>query len=193
MWTIINLQTDYKTTGKLWLKKCQISETTPLLKDTIEEIQSYIQRNEENVENAKALATQQRENLNSLPNTRCSNKYHKPLPNYSGEDCWKLHPEKRPKNNKPVKALLAANDTSSKSNFVVDSGATTNMVNHLEYFEDIEMRKQEIELADGSTIEALGTGTIRLEFKNINLRLSNTLYIPNLATNLISIATLLKT
>ncbi|MBW0479363.1 hypothetical protein O181_019078 [Austropuccinia psidii MF-1] len=185
MWTIINLPNDYKTTGELWLKKCEISETTPSLKDTIEEIQSYIQRNEENIENAKALATQRRKNLNSLPNTRCSNIYHNPLANHSEEDCWKLHPEKRPKNDKPVKALLAANDTSSKSNFVLDSGATTNMVNHLECFEDIDMSKQEIELADGSTIEALGTGTIRLEFKNIILRLSNTLYIPNLATNLI--------
>ncbi|MBW0482675.1 hypothetical protein O181_022390 [Austropuccinia psidii MF-1] len=156
-------------------------------------LDSFLAINEENVENFKALATQRRENLNSLPNTRCSNKYHNPLANHSEEDCWKLHPEKRPKNDKPVKALLAAIDTSSKSNFVLDSGATTNMVNHLECFEDIYMRKQDIELADGSTIEALGTGTIRLEFKNIILRLSNTLYIPSLATNLISMATFLRT
>ncbi|MBW0499360.1 hypothetical protein O181_039075 [Austropuccinia psidii MF-1] len=137
MWTIINLPNNYKTIGELWLKKCEI-------------------------ENAKALATQQRENLNSLPNTRCSKKYHNLLANHPEEDCWKLHPEKRPKNDKPVKVLLAANDASSRLKFILDSGATSNMVNHLQCFEEIDMRKQEIELANGFTIKALGSGTIQL-------------------------------
>ncbi|MBW0537041.1 hypothetical protein O181_076756 [Austropuccinia psidii MF-1] len=67
------------------------------------------------------------------------------------------------------------------------------MVNHLEFFEEIEIRKKEIELADGTVIEALGTGTIRLEFKNVILKLSNTLFIENLSTNLISMSTFPKT
>ncbi|MBW0545433.1 hypothetical protein O181_085148 [Austropuccinia psidii MF-1] len=67
------------------------------------------------------------------------------------------------------------------------------MVNNLEYFQSIEMKKQEIELADGSVIESLGHGTIQLKCKNIILTFSNTLYIPSIATNLISMATFLKT
>ncbi|MBW0467906.1 hypothetical protein O181_007621 [Austropuccinia psidii MF-1] len=55
------------------------------------------------------------------------------------------------------------------------------------------MKKPEIELANGSVIESLGYGTIQLEFKNFILTFSNTLYIPSLATNLISMATFLKT
>ncbi|MBW0478653.1 hypothetical protein O181_018368 [Austropuccinia psidii MF-1] len=139
-----------------------------------------------------SIAYSSRENSNPLSNTIFSKNYHNPLANHSEEDCWKLHPEKRPKNDKPVKALLAKNDTSSKLPFVLDSGASTNMVNHLKLFEDIDMRKQEIELADGSIIEALGTGTNRLECKNVILKLSNTLFIPNLATKLISMATFLR-
>ncbi|MBW0497851.1 hypothetical protein O181_037566 [Austropuccinia psidii MF-1] len=54
------------------------------------------------------------------------------------------------------------------------------------------MKKQDIKLADGSIIESLGGGTIQLEFENIILTFSKTLYIPSLATNLISMATFLK-
>ncbi|MBW0533968.1 hypothetical protein O181_073683 [Austropuccinia psidii MF-1] len=55
------------------------------------------------------------------------------------------------------------------------------------------MNKQEIELAYGSIIEALGHGTIWLEFTNIILTFLNTLFIPSLATNLISMTTFLIT
>ncbi|MBW0483194.1 hypothetical protein O181_022909 [Austropuccinia psidii MF-1] len=88
---------------------------------------------------------------------------------------------------------MAQNNSTSNSNFVLDSGATTSMVNNLNYFQSIEMKKQEIELADGSIIEALGHGAIRLEFTNIILTFSNTLFIPSLATNLISMTTFLRT
>ncbi|MBW0505990.1 hypothetical protein O181_045705 [Austropuccinia psidii MF-1] len=63
------------------------------------------------------------------------------------------------------------------------------MVNNLSYFQSIKMKKQEIELADVSIIEALGHGTIWLEFTNIILTFLNTLFIPSLATNLISMTT----
>ncbi|MBW0481539.1 hypothetical protein O181_021254 [Austropuccinia psidii MF-1] len=99
----------------------------------------------------------------SLPNkttTRCSKNFHNPLAQHSKEDCWKLLPEKHPKNDKPIKALMARNASISNSNLVLDSGATTSMVNTLSYFQSIEMKKKEIELADGSIIEALGHGNI---------------------------------
>ncbi|MBW0518821.1 hypothetical protein O181_058536 [Austropuccinia psidii MF-1] len=88
---------------------------------------------------------------------------------------------------------MACNDSISNSNFVLDLGATTSMVNNLSYFQSIEMKKQEIELADGSIIEALGHGAIQLEFTNIILTFSNTLFIPSIATNLISMTTFDKT
>ncbi|MBW0549951.1 hypothetical protein O181_089666 [Austropuccinia psidii MF-1] len=92
--------------------------------------------------------------------SKLTSKYHNPLDDHSEEDWWKLDPEKQTENDKPAKALLAVNDASSKLNFVLDSGATTNTVNNLKCFEDIDMRKQEIELTYRSTIEALGSGTI---------------------------------
>ncbi|MBW0480190.1 hypothetical protein O181_019905 [Austropuccinia psidii MF-1] len=40
MWVIRNLPDEYKTLGKLWLKKCEIEKATPSLKDIIEELHS---------------------------------------------------------------------------------------------------------------------------------------------------------
>ncbi|MBW0497553.1 hypothetical protein O181_037268 [Austropuccinia psidii MF-1] len=192
MWTIRNLPEEYKTIGELWLKKCEIEKVTPSLKDTIEELHAYLVRTEEDDTTEKALAAQRNENQNKSKN-RCSNNYHNPLAQHSEEDCWKLHPEKRPKFDKPIKALLARKSPPTISSFVLDSGATTSMVNQLEFFQSIEMKEQEIELADGSIIKALGHGTIQLEFQNIILTFSNTLYIPSLATNLISMTMFLRT
>ncbi|MBW0497512.1 hypothetical protein O181_037227 [Austropuccinia psidii MF-1] len=160
--------------------------------NTIEELHAYIIWTEDDAETKKELSAQQNKNINKTTN-RCSNNFHNPLAQHLEEDCWKLHPKKRPKNNKPINTLMAQNDSISNSNFVLDLGATTSMVNNLSYFQSIEMKKQEIELADGSIIEALGHGTIQLEFTNIILTFSNTLFIPSLATNIISMTTFLKT
>ncbi|MBW0504359.1 hypothetical protein O181_044074 [Austropuccinia psidii MF-1] len=194
MWTIRNLPEEYKTIGELWLKKCKIEKVTPLLKDTIEELHAYLFRTEDDEATEKSLAARRNRNQ-SKPKTinRCSNTYHNPSAQHPEEECWKLHPEKRPKFDKPVKALLAEKNPLAVFSFVLDSGATASMVNQLEFFQSIEMKDQEIKLAGGSTIKALGCGTIQLKFQNIILTFSKTLYIPSLATNLISMTTPLRT
>ncbi|MBW0524253.1 hypothetical protein O181_063968 [Austropuccinia psidii MF-1] len=124
MWVIRNLPDEYKTIGELLLKKFEIEKATPSLKDTIEELHAYIICTEDVAETKKALSAQQNENKNKTA-TRCSKNSHNPLAQHSEEDCWKLHPEKRPKNDKPIKALMVWNDTISNSYFVLDLGATT--------------------------------------------------------------------
>ncbi|MBW0546372.1 hypothetical protein O181_086087 [Austropuccinia psidii MF-1] len=157
MWTIRNLPEKYKTIGELWLKKCEIKKVTPSLKDTIEELHAYLVRTEEDDTTEKALAAERNENQNkSKTINRCSNNYHNPLAQHSEEDCWKFHPEKQPKFDKAIKALLARKSPPTVSSFVLDSGATTSMVNQCELFQSIEMKEQEIELADGLVIKALG-------------------------------------
>ncbi|MBW0568122.1 hypothetical protein O181_107837 [Austropuccinia psidii MF-1] len=105
----------------------------------------------------------------------------------SEEDFWKLHPEKQPKGGeKPIKSLPG------NTKFVLDSGAMMTMVSSLDYFIHIQIKTEEIELADGSTIHSEGQGTIQLKLPHMILQVKNTLYIPKLATNLLSMATLLK-
>ncbi|MBW0474241.1 hypothetical protein O181_013956 [Austropuccinia psidii MF-1] len=141
MWVIINLPAEYKTAGEMWLKKFEIETKTPSLQETIEELCFYIQRNEENAENAKDFAAQFRDNR-SL-NLQCNETFHNPMGKHSKEDCWKLHPEKRPRGGeKPIKALLAYQSLPGKTKFVLDSGATTTMVNSLDYFMQIQMKTE---------------------------------------------------
>ncbi|MBW0494091.1 hypothetical protein O181_033806 [Austropuccinia psidii MF-1] len=194
MWTTRNLPEEYKKIGELWIKKCKIEKVTLLLKDTIEELHAYLVRTEDDGATEKALAAQRNKNLSKSKTTnRCSNTYQNPSAQHSEEECWKLHPEKRAKFDKPIEALLAKKNPSTILSFVLDSGATTSMVNQLEFFQSIEMKDQEIKLADGSIIKSLGCGTIQLESQNIILTFSNMLYIPSLATNLISMTTFLRT
>ncbi|MBW0481578.1 hypothetical protein O181_021293 [Austropuccinia psidii MF-1] len=114
MWVIRNLPDEYKAIGELWLKKFEIEKATKSLKDTIEELHAYIIQTEDDAETKRALSDQHNKNKNKT-STRCSNNSHNPLAQHSKEDCWKLHPEKLPKSNKPIKALMARKDTISIS------------------------------------------------------------------------------
>ncbi|PLW30031.1 hypothetical protein PCANC_27491 [Puccinia coronata f. sp. avenae] len=51
-WAIINLPEDFKMAGELIIKKCKIEKATPSLKQTIEELRLYIQRNKLSQESA---------------------------------------------------------------------------------------------------------------------------------------------
>ncbi|MBW0505939.1 hypothetical protein O181_045654 [Austropuccinia psidii MF-1] len=102
MWTIRNLPEDYKTIGKLWLKKCEIEKVTPSLKDTIEELHSYIVQTEDDVETEKALMAQRNKNQNKNKTiNRCTNNQNNPLAQHLEEDCWKLHPKEQQTSQSP--------------------------------------------------------------------------------------------
>ncbi|KAH9464090.1 hypothetical protein MJO29_002370 [Puccinia striiformis f. sp. tritici] len=57
MWCIINLPAEYKNSGELLLKKCQIEKKSPTIKEVVKEIRAFMQRNSESAKTAKALAT----------------------------------------------------------------------------------------------------------------------------------------
>ncbi|KAH9454601.1 hypothetical protein Pst134EB_014672 [Puccinia striiformis f. sp. tritici] len=106
MWCIINLPAEYKNSGELLLKKCQIEKKSPTIKEVVEEIRCYMQRNTKAVETSKALATSQK-----FPNPgyvyngpKCSPGFHNPKTMHKAEECsqLKLKPSKE---EKPVKAL----------------------------------------------------------------------------------------
>ncbi|MBW0510265.1 hypothetical protein O181_049980 [Austropuccinia psidii MF-1] len=143
---------------------------------------------EDSTENIKALEALRQETTNN--NTKCVKNFHNPLSKHSEEGFWKIDPEKRPQDfEKPIKALLAKAAKSDREKFVLDSGATKTMVNNLEYFQQINMRKDSIKLVYGSIVHSLGRGTIVLDLPNVALKSKESLYIPDLAANLISMST----
>ena len=80
-------------------------------------------------------------------------------------------------------------------NWVVDSGATCHICNSKELFEELYplSRPQKVTLGDDHILEAIGTGAVEVKLKlfcgesKIG-RLSDVLYVPTLAYNLLSVA-----
>ncbi|MBW0577895.1 hypothetical protein O181_117610 [Austropuccinia psidii MF-1] len=66
------------------------------------------------------------------------------------------------------------------------------MFNNPKVFTNISKLTQTIKLADGSTILASGTGTVRIELSHCLLDLSDCLLVENLSYNLISLGQILK-
>ena len=79
-------------------------------------------------------------------------------------------------------ALVAG--TSSSPSFIIDSGASRHMVSTKEAFSSLDMSKgPSIVLGDDSLTESKGKGRIDLDHGNLN----NVLYVPSIASNLLSV------
>ena len=83
----------------------------------------------------------------------------------------------------------------SSQNWIVDSGATCHICNSKELFDDFctLSTPQKVTLGDDHILEAIGTGSVELKLKLPDEesrigRLSDVLYVPSLAYNLLSVA-----
>lgn len=97
-------------------------------------------------------------------------------------------------NNTKVSALMVTVGKRFDNNWYLDSGATSHMANDRDWFIDFNpIETYSISLADNSEIEAKGIGTVRIKVKhNDYVDLSNTLYVPNLGKNLLSLSAIDK-
>ena len=74
--------------------------------------------------------------------------------------------------------------TSSSPCFIIDSGASRHMVLTKEAFSSLDMSKgPPIVLGDNSLTDCMGKGRIDLDHGNFN----NVLYVPGLASNILSV------
>ena len=91
------------------------------------------------------------------------------------------HQDREPQHEKGH-ALMAS--TSKSKELLIDSGALNHMMDEKDYFSSLETGKSiPIHMGDDSTIIFEGQGTADLE----NGFFSNVLYVPSLATNLLSV------
>ncbi|KAH9452549.1 hypothetical protein Pst134EB_033519 [Puccinia striiformis f. sp. tritici] len=192
MWCIINLPSEYKNSGELLLKKCQIKKKSPTIKEVVEEIRSFMQQNSEAAETSKALATSRR-----APNPgyvyngpKCSPGYHNPKTVHKAEECSQLK-LKPTKEEKPVKALLASTNLANSA-YILDSGATTSMFISPTAFPKFDGINDYVYLANGDKARAIGQGTASIEFPHAILQLKNSLLVPTLTSNLISLSAFIK-
>ncbi|MBW0526863.1 hypothetical protein O181_066578 [Austropuccinia psidii MF-1] len=155
LWVVINLPSEYKMIGEMWLKECKVEKRSPTLDEAIEEIQCAIQRNEENQEKQAFLAKNKESEKTNKPWPTCKPGYHNPLTKHSEDECRNL------KKVKPTTSLICCDKETSGNSIVLDSGASNSMFNDSKYFIDFSPREDKVILADGSSIKTLGTGTIR--------------------------------
>ena len=89
--------------------------------------------------------------------------------------------------------VLGARETTH--DWIVDSGATCHICNSKEFYDEFSplSQPQKVTLGDGRTLEAIGTGAVEVRLKLPGAesrigRLSEVLYVPTLAYNLLSVA-----
>lgn len=72
----------------------------------------------------------------------------------------------------------------------LDSGCSRSMFGHLAWFDPNSYKDEtrRIYLGDGSHIESVGCGTVKLDFGTHSITLLSALHVPNLAGNLVSIS-----
>jgi hypothetical protein len=138
----------------------------------------------------------------------------KPICKYCGkihksENCWQEFPEKKPS------ARLSTTNTSAQQNiqdnhlssyptqniaflsqfennhndrWILDSGATQHMCNNKNLFTNLEPYNTTITIANNTSMAAIGRGEIKLTTHNgTTFSLINVLYVPKLASNLLSV------
>lgn len=107
-------------------------------------------------------------------------------------------PDKEPKdeNGKPranVIFVLATLDQRVKDKWVADTGATSHICHHKEWFKNLEIfdKPEKCAVGDGYEVEVIGSGQIEIEMENgkevTTGTLDKVLYVPSIAANLISI------
>lgn len=75
------------------------------------------------------------------------------------------------------------------SDFILDSGCTSHMTNNKELLRNFKMTDSKIVVANNNSMQCLGKGDLSiLSHKNVKCNLTDVLYVPNLASNLLSIS-----
>lgn len=76
----------------------------------------------------------------------------------------------------------------------VDSGASSHMTNSKEFFDKFNITKGIVKLADNGLVKVhgIGTGILKSDQEMNNLKIADVLYVPELATNLLSVSKFVK-
>ncbi|XP_077779123.1 uncharacterized protein LOC144324910 [Podarcis muralis] len=84
------------------------------------------------------------------------------------------------------KGLLAVKTApTAKGRFIIDSGASRHISKDRHLFISFKPQEGEIHLADGRTLQIAGEGTVKLA--SLHTTISNVLYVPGAASNLLSV------
>ena len=93
------------------------------------------------------------------------------------------------RNEESQTAFVAATKRRASDDWVIDSGASQHLSAQKDCFLDYQpISPLKIQIGDGSEIEAVGKGNITLETETASILLRDVLYVPDIGTNLLSVA-----
>ncbi|XP_073064165.1 uncharacterized protein [Primulina eburnea] len=127
--------------------------------------------------------------------TRCR------IPNHSQRDCW--HQKKQGKEHANISKeekedimfyTCMSDETEDQNVWYIDSGCSNHMTSKLDSFVELDRNfSSEVKLGDGKIQKVEGKGTIEVYSKQGNKKhISDVLYVPNLAQNLLSVGQLIQ-
>lgn len=115
---------------------------------------------------------------------------------HQASKCWSRNKNQSSSNNKKNKfknffiSEHSANlvHTDAGDVWCLDSGSTSHMTGSAEKFHSIEPKQGKLKLASDQSAQIKGSGTVQVSCNNSEINLNDTLYVPELSTNLLSVA-----
>ena len=92
---------------------------------------------------------------------------------------------------------LSAEDSTSTSSWIVDSGATCHICNNKEAFVKLDSSSQTVILGDGHSLKSAGIGVVEVQLilpdsSTKRIQIHDVLYVPSFSYNLLSVAKLIE-
>lgn len=199
-----HLPVEYQTTRQVIITSAESSDTALTVNGVLSQINELIKDGESTKTTATALNTKTKFNNNRFPvYERCLNGTHNIKTAHAAEDCWQLHPEKNPRppqrfgssnmasiSGRALCAKAMHGNTSGKP--ILDTGTTQTMFKDRRHFATYTPRGTSIEVANGDTINGQGVGMIKATHRGESLTFCNSLHVPSLKTDLVSMVELAK-
>lgn len=199
-----HLPSDHQTTRQVMIATAESSNTALTVNGVLSQINELIRDGEMSKSSATALNVRSKSNQSRYPNWEiCLNGTHNPKTAHSADSCWQLHPEKNPRpshrhgaaNSATIsgRALCATALNGNQSGKpILDTGTTQSMFRKRNHFSSYAPTTTSIEVANGDTINGHGRGSVKASHRGSPLTFCNSLHVPSLKTDLISMVELAK-
>lgn len=199
-----HLPSDHHTTRQVIIATAESSNTALTVNSVLSQINELIRDGEMNKSSATALNVRSKTYQQGQPTwERCLNGTHNPKTAHSAENCWQVHPEKNPRppnchhsaNNAVIsgQALCATALNGNKyGKPILDTGTTQSMFRDHKHFSNYAPTTTSIEVANDDTIAGHGLGYVQASHHGSPLTFCNSIHIPGLKKDLISMVELAK-
>lgn len=197
-----HLPPNHQTTKQVMIATAESSNVVLTVNGVLSQINELVRDSENSKLTATALNTRTRSQGAQNPfYERCTNGTHNPKTAHSSENCWQLHPNKHPGNRRTNpssaaingRALCATAINGNRSGKpILDTGTTQNMFKNRAVFDQYTSQGTVVEVANGDGMDGLGIGNVNATHRGSPLTFCNSLHVPSLKTDLISMTELAK-